>query len=41
MKLVNIKEVEQFRKVVRECEGDVYLKSTDTKCGGHRGVRRI
>ena len=29
MKLVNIKEVEQFRKVVRECEGDVYLKSTE------------
>lgn len=29
MKLVNIKEVEQFRKVVHECEGDVYLKSTE------------
>lgn len=29
MKLVNIKEVEQFRKAVRECEGDVYLKSTE------------
>ena len=27
MKLKNIKEVEQFRKVVHECEGDVYLKS--------------
>lgn len=29
MKLVNIKEVEQFRKVVHECEGDVYLKSNE------------
>ena len=29
MKLKNIKEVEQFRKVVHECEGDVYLKSQD------------
>lgn len=29
MKLINIKEVEEFRKVVHECEGDVYLKSTE------------
>lgn len=29
MKLKNIKEVEQFRKVVHECEGDVYLKSQE------------
>lgn len=29
MKLKNTKEVERFRKVVHECEGDVYLKSTE------------
>ena len=29
MKLKNIKEVEAFRKVIHECEGDVYLKSQD------------
>ena len=29
MKLKNIKEVEQFRNVVHECEGDVYLKSQE------------
>ena len=29
MKLKNIKEVEEFRKVVHECEGDVYLKSQE------------
>lgn len=29
MKLKNIKEVEQFRKVIHECEGDVYLKSQE------------
>lgn len=29
MKLINIKEVEEFRKVVHECEGDVYLKSAE------------
>ena len=29
MKLVNIKEVEEFRKVVHACEGNVYLKSTE------------
>ena len=29
MKLVNIKEVEEFRKVVHACEGNVYLKSNE------------
>lgn len=29
MKLKNIKEVEEFRKAVKECAGDVYLKSVD------------
>ena len=29
MKLINIKEVEAFRKVVHECEGNVYLKSME------------
>lgn len=29
MKLINIKEVEEFRKVVHECEGNVYLKSIE------------
>ena len=29
MKLKNIKEVEEFRKVIHECEGDVYLKSPE------------
>ncbi len=29
MKIKNIKEVEEFRKVVHECTGDVYLKSLD------------
>ena len=29
MKIKNIKEVEDFRKVVHECTGDVYLKSPD------------
>lgn len=29
MKLKNIKEVEGFRKAVKECTGDVYLKSMD------------
>ena len=29
MKLNNIKEVEAFRKVIHECEGDVYLKSPE------------
>lgn len=29
MKLKNIKEVEDFRKAVKECTGDVYLKSMD------------
>ncbi len=29
MKLRNIQEVEEFRKVIRTCEGDVYLKSQD------------
>lgn len=29
MKIKNIKEVEAFRQVVRECTGDVYLKSLD------------
>ena len=29
MKLKNIKEVEAFRKVIHECEGDVYLKSPE------------
>ncbi len=29
MKLKNVKEVEQFRKAVKECTGDVYLKSVD------------
>lgn len=29
MKLKNIQEVEQFRKAVKECTGDVYLKSVD------------
>lgn len=29
MKIKNIKEVEEFRQVVRECTGDVYLKSLD------------
>ena len=27
MKLKNIKEVEEFRKVIHACTGDVYLKS--------------
>ena len=27
MKLKNIKEVEEFRKVIHNCTGDVYLKS--------------
>ena len=29
MKLRNIKEVEEFRKVIHDCTGDVYLKSQD------------
>lgn len=29
MKLTNIKEVEAFRSVVHECEGNVYLKSLE------------
>ena len=29
MKLKNIKEVEAIRKVIHECEGDVYLKSPE------------
>ena len=29
MKLKNIKDVEEFRKVIHECEGDVYLKSPE------------
>ena len=29
MKLRNIHEVEEFRKVVRECQKDVYLKSPE------------
>ena len=29
MKLKNIKEVEEFRKVIHACAGDVYLKSQD------------
>ena len=29
MKLKNIKEVEAFRKVIHDCEGDVYLKSPE------------
>ena len=29
MKLRNIKEVEEFRKVIHSCTGDVYLKSQD------------
>ena len=29
MKLRNIKEVEEFRKVIHACAGDVYLKSQD------------
>ena len=29
MKLKNIKEVEEFRKVIHSCTGDVYLKSQD------------
>ena len=29
MKLKNIKEVEEFRKVIHTCTGDVYLKSQD------------
>ena len=29
MKLRNIKEVEEFRKVIHTCTGDVYLKSQD------------
>ena len=29
MKQKNIKEVEAFRKVIHECEGDVYLKSPE------------
>ena len=29
MKLQNIKEVEQFRNVIHECTGDVYLKSQE------------
>ena len=29
MKLKNIKEVEEFRKVIHACTGDVYLKSQD------------
>ena len=29
MKLKNIKEVEAFRSAVKECTGDVYLKSID------------
>ena len=32
MKLKNIKEVEAFRKVIHECEGDVYLKSPGATC---------
>ena len=30
MKLKNIKEVEEFRKVIHACAGDVYLKSQAT-----------
>ena len=33
MKLKNIKEVEAFRKVIHECEGDVYLKSPEGEIG--------
>jgi len=29
MKLQNIKEVEEFRKVIKSCEKDVYLKSPE------------
>ena len=29
MKLKHIKEVEAFRKVIHECEGNVYLKSPE------------
>lgn len=29
MKLKNIQEVEEFRKVIHACTGDVYLKSQD------------
>ncbi|MBQ1264080.1 MAG: polya polymerase [Oscillospiraceae bacterium] len=29
MKIKNIKEVEAFRQVVRECTSDVYLKSQE------------
>lgn len=29
MKLKNIKEVEEFRKVIKSCEKDVYLKSPE------------
>lgn len=29
MKLKNIREVEEFRKVIKSCERDVYLKSPE------------
>ena len=29
MKLINIQEVEKFRKAVHQCEGNVYLKSPE------------
>ena len=29
MKLINIQEVEEFRKAVHQCEGNVYLKSPE------------
>lgn len=29
MKLINIQEVEQFRNVIHQCRGNVYLKSPE------------
>lgn len=29
MKLINIQEVEQFRSVIHQCRGNVYLKSPE------------
>lgn len=29
MKLVNIQEVEKFRKIIHQCQGGVYLKSAE------------
>ncbi len=29
MKLKNIKEVEEFRRIIRECKGNVFLKSVE------------